>query len=179
MQQELNISFSKLASSTSDGLGVDDDVDDANDVDWMAASEASSSRKAKKRKAERSNGILRGTKSLPSKNKNSPKISSSSSSQQSGVSVTSELSSTDYNMNVSKPNLSTLNENVNHALSMWEKHINTTLSDRRPGDDVIVAGERASSGSGVNKKTKKSSKHPHSKKNKRRQAASHQAGGLS
>ena len=148
----------------------------------MVASEVSS-RKTKKRKAERSNGLPRGTKSMPSKTKSSPKISSGSSSQHSGLSVTSEQPNRDYNSNVrgltglSKSG-NALNENVHHTLSIWQKHIDTTLSGQRPGDDVILVGERSSAGSAV-RKTKKSSKHPHSKKSKKRQAPSQQTGALS
>ena len=166
-----------------DGLGVDDDVDDANDADWMAACESSSSRKAKKRKGDRTNnGIQRSAKVVPSKLKSSPKISSSSSSQQLG---TSERFQTDHNANVRNVNYinrlgddsnNVMNKNVHHTVSIWQKHINDTLMGPNSEKDSSTAKQSPSNA--ILKKTKKPSKHAHSKKNKKRPVSSQPSAAL-
>ena len=175
MYHHLDVIFSKLASAANDGLG-DDDVDDANDADWFA-SESTSTRKAKKRKADRNNGLPRGAKSVPSKTKNSPKNTSvSSTSHQSSVTASTNQYATDLNANVRNINYanrnttSALNENINHTVSLWEKHINATLSGQTAADTVVSSTAKvATSSTGMVKKSKKSSKHSQNKKNKKRQ----------
>ena len=178
----------KLASAVSDGLGVEDDVDDANDADWMVASEStSSSRKAKKRKGDRNNGMNRGAKSVPSKYKNSPKSSGSSSSQQSGITA-SELLSTDHNSNVRSLNYAhryenetnkALSDNINHTKSIWKEHINATLSGQSTSKNVVASTAKVTANNAIVKKSKKSSKHSNSKKNKKRQVTSQTPGNFS
>ncbi|CAK8676647.1 uncharacterized protein LOC143445179 [Clavelina lepadiformis] len=168
----------KFASSMNDTLGTEDDLDDVNDADWFVACESSTStRKSKKRKADRSNGLARTSKS-----KNSPKSGPSHSSSQSDLKLHARRA--DHNDNIRILNVrhnpdssNKRNENINQTISLWQQHINATLSGHDGNGSKSLMG--VAPASGIVKKSKKTTKHSHSKKNKKRQISSQQSIGLS
>jgi len=118
----------------------------------------------------------RGAKSVPSKLKNSPKNTGSTSHH---GSASANQNATDLNANVRNINYanrdssSAQNENINHTVSLWEKHINATLLGQTAANAVVTSTAKVTAGStALVKKSKKSSKHSHSKKNKKRQVSS-------
>jgi len=152
-----------------DVLGPDDEPDDVNDVDWMAASESSSSRKTKKRKNDRSNGSPRTSKALVSRSKNT-----NNSPRTSHPADPKDLLDPNANMHsvpARHPSDATRGEKIHDAAALWHQHISATLAagqDAARGSatpqDLISGGS-----SSVAKKQKKSAKHGQSKKSKKRQ----------
>nr|CAB3224752.1 SAGA-associated factor 11 homolog [Phallusia mammillata] len=161
-------------STVSDVLGPEEDPDDSNDADWFVACESSSTRKTKKRKAERSNGSPRTSKAIIGRSKtsgNSPKLLSGDVHDlNDNVNILPAGTRHQLESNIAQ------NENIHQTMSLWQQHISATLSE--PEGARITQTAVPPTG-GIIKKSKKGVKHSHSKKNKKRQLPAHQSLGLS
>ncbi|XP_002125859.2 SAGA-associated factor 11 homolog [Ciona intestinalis] len=143
----------KFSSTINDSVGADDELDDDNDVDWFVCETNQPTKKSKKRKAELKQRLATDLKSILSKSRSTIATQPCVAGQSKAF--------VDQNDNIDVVH-DTRSDNINHTVTLWEKHINATLTGNEGGKSPAMHA-----GNVIVKKKK--SKHNPSKKSKRRQ----------